>query len=273
MNATEFIARLQNLYAQRGTPEYDSLLKALRQDLWSIQLNEEPPYPPEDYPDWLKFTETYAQALKGSHLHAHYFEFHPTALQKIGQVYERLTDFVRRQKPDGSMLEHFIRQEKESGRVKKSQPVEIPAWRAAKSPGQIPHYLQLIIPLDEPHASRRVVASFDDVVLLKRHGGKQIQFAVSPDKTYDPELHSHMMLAFWVYVSEEDSSQREVHFGTGYIGENFPFAGGDIMGWILDPKRKHKLQQQEIQSFLERHQDGTMHALLSPKALHVGKPD
>lgn len=271
MQASLFLQNLRGVYDQREKPKrFKTALRNLTQKLRHIDLHEALPPSPEDYPHWMDFAARHAQPLTDSHLHAHYFELSKSTLDQIAAIYEDLVAFVATGKMDVPTLEGFVTGYKKEGLVVRSKPVEHALWRAPKCPGEIPNYLQLLVKLDQPQATRRVFADPKDVVLVKRHGGRQTQFLLADDKIdlYPPQLCPTMVLSLWVYVDEADPSQKRVAFGTGYIGDNFPFEEGDIMGALLDNKRPMELRLAQMQRFLDtRHQSKKIYALLPYHAL------
>lgn len=269
MQARHFVKRLRQLCQHQNAPAmYQRELAVLREELFQIAEQEETPAPPERYPAWLDFASRYAAALEHSHLSAHYFEFRPPVLERLGGLYDRLTAFVQENPVREEALESFVRREVEAGRVIRSRPVDRACWRAPFVPGTRLYYIQCVLQLDAPQPSRGVHAPLDDVLLLRRHGGSQVQFAVRPGVPTQPEPYDTAVLTLWVEVATDDPAAKRVRFGTGYIGQNFPFEEERVLKVLADEESPLAYQLPILKDFLQRCEDNQpLFALLPPSAL------
>ena len=266
MNGSQFFETIEHLYSLRAQDDaFQAALAELREVFSAVELEEEAPAPESDFPDWLVFRERYASALDGSHFCAHYFELPKVVLDKASEVFVKLDSFVANKDVDESVLERFVQKLKEEGVVSRSVPIVSPAWKAKHFPDETPYHLKLVLHLDAPLLMNAGLVQREDALLMKRHGGTQIQFAAVPEKAVERSEESTFVLTLWVYVSKQKPHQKRVGFGTGYVGSKLPFEGigGSLMNALQQPNSTKEQLVELLGAFLDGVQESNlMFALL-----------
>lgn len=267
MNGAFFVDVLRELTSVRDQPElWWKRKRAFVSSLQSVSMYEEMPAPESHYPSWIRFRDLHKDALQGAHLCGHYFELCDEAWDHAASLYRELTSFVTQSDVSVESLQQWVAQRVDAGHLSKSEPVTVPEWKQQQLPGITPYYIRCVVELGESVKVRAGLAKPEDVQLIKRHNGEQLNFATPVDKVVERFTSSTFLLTLWVLVDEEKPQYPTVRFGTGYMGSMFPPEQGSILSALCNPDLSKEVLDERIHLFLEAiDNQGLMFTLLPPK--------